>query len=237
MIDKESLKGSLNPKLIVERIQFMEEFYKTHPNFFHPSGLLVFCGPQGSGKTLSAVSYVQKLTYSYPKAILVTNMQIEGINPETTILKYMGIESLLKVKNGFHGVIFLIDEIHLQFNSQDSKNVPLEVMKQAAQQRKQRIHIVGTSQKFNRLSKPFREQINVACLCRSYFTFLQVNKFVLGEESEEKDGKLNAPCKYRTFWFHNPKLYNNYDTFEVMATANTLNEISQQTKSEVFLNG
>lgn len=41
------------------------------------SGLLVFCGGQGSGKTLSAVQYVKKLCEQYPRAILVTNVKIE----------------------------------------------------------------------------------------------------------------------------------------------------------------
>lgn len=48
-------------------------------NILIQSGLLVFCGGQGSGKTLSAVQYVKKLCEEYPRAVLVTNVDIKGL--------------------------------------------------------------------------------------------------------------------------------------------------------------
>ncbi len=118
---------------------------------------MVFCGPQGSGKTLSAVNYVRDLTWVYPKVKLVTNVDIKGLNPVVQVFEYNGIESITSIENGYDGVIFLIDEIHLEFNSLESKNIPIEIMIEVSQQRKQRKHIVGTSQQFLRLAKPLRE--------------------------------------------------------------------------------
>ena len=48
------LDGSLNPVNIGRVIKHNHDFYKSHPGYFRPEGLLVFCGEQGSGKTLSA---------------------------------------------------------------------------------------------------------------------------------------------------------------------------------------
>ncbi|MFQ9701887.1 MAG: hypothetical protein ACLR0U_04940 [Enterocloster clostridioformis] len=46
----------------------------------------------------------------------------------------------------------MIDEIHLEFNSLESKNIDIEVMIEVSQQRKQRKHIIGTSQVYEWLA-------------------------------------------------------------------------------------
>lgn len=73
------LDGSLNPVNVARVIKHNHDFYKSHPGYFRPEGLLVFCGEQGSGKTLSAVQYVKRLCEEYPRAILCTNVQISGL--------------------------------------------------------------------------------------------------------------------------------------------------------------
>ena len=90
-------------------------FKKAHPEYFDPEGLLIFCGAQGSGKTLSAVQYVKKVCKAYPKAILCTNVAITGLPEETQVVEYDGIECLKTLENGYAGVIYFIDEIHLEF--------------------------------------------------------------------------------------------------------------------------
>ena len=56
-------------------------------------------------------------------------------------------------------MLYFIDELHLELNSLESKNIDIDVMVEISQQRKQRKHIVGTSQVYMRLAKPIREQI------------------------------------------------------------------------------
>ena len=140
------LDGSLNPVNVARVIKHNHDFYKSHPGYFRPEGLLVFCGEQGSGKTLSAVQYVKRLCEEYPRAILCTNVQISGLSPATEVVEYDGLDCLKNLENGYYGVIYLIDEIHLEFNSLESKNIDIEVMIEVSQQRKQRKHIIGTSQ-------------------------------------------------------------------------------------------
>ena len=177
---------------------------------------MIFCGPQGSGKTLSAVQYVKKICNEYPNAILVTNVEIKGLNEATEVYEYEGIESFKKYENGFAGVIYLIDEIHLEFNSLESKNISIEEMIEFAQQRKQRKHIVGTTQVYGRLAKPLREQIKDVVLCRNYFKLLQFNSLIDGTKTIEKDGHLTTDTVKRFFWFHSPDLYKCYDTYAKM---------------------
>src|SRR5215213_8382864 len=46
-------------------------------NFFWPTGTQVYCGIQGSGKTISAVKHIHDLKQRYPHAILVSNLQLQ----------------------------------------------------------------------------------------------------------------------------------------------------------------
>ena len=55
------LEGSLNPFDLIRFIRFKRNFLAEHPEYFEPEGLLVFCGAQGAGKTLSAVQYCLRL--------------------------------------------------------------------------------------------------------------------------------------------------------------------------------
>lgn len=210
------LDGSMNPWNVLKVVKHNHDFYLSHPEYFRPEGLLVFCGEQGSGKTLSAVQYVKRLCEEYPDAILCTNVDIMDLPDTTEVIEYNGLDCLKRLENGYRGVIYFIDEIHLEFNSLESKNIDIEVMIEVSQQRKQRKHIVGTSQVYGRLAKPFREQIRNVVLCANFCKILQINTLIDGSKSSEKDGHLVTDSIKRFFWFHKPELYNSYDTYAKM---------------------
>lgn len=213
---KEFLYGSKNPLDFFKTLSFKRSFKKEHTEYFEPEGILVFCGWQGSGKTISAVNYISQLSYWYPKAIIVSNTDLNNINPDSTVLPYEGMKSLTEINNGEFGVIYFIDEIQLEYNSLESKNIPIEVFVEIAQQRKQRKHIVGTSQVYQRLAKPFREQIRWIVSCKNYFGCIQFNRLIDGQTATEKDGELYFEQSKPFIWFHTVSLYNGYDTFAKM---------------------
>lgn len=132
------------------------------------------------------------------------------------VIEYNGIDCLKEVENGEEGVLYLIDEIHLEFNSLESKNIPIEVIIEISQQRKQRKHIVGTSQVYMRMAKPLREQIKNVVICRNFFKIFQWNRLVDGETSHEENGKLVFDTQKFVGWFHSPNLYKSYDTYKKM---------------------
>lgn len=210
------LKGSCNPDNVLSSLKYKRDFKKAHPEYFDPDGLMVFCGPQGSGKTLSAVQYCRKLLEKYPQCKFVTNVAIEGLPEEVEVIEYDGLDSLMNISNGYAGVLYLIDEIQLEFNSLESKNISIEEMTEFAQQRKQRKHIVGTSQVFMRLAKPLREQIKRVVVCQGFFGLVQHNVEIDGTTAVEKDGELCATVKGSYWWFHSPDLYSCYDTYAKM---------------------
>ena len=189
-------------------------FAKANPDFFDPDGILLFVGPQGSGKTLSAVQYVKNLLSMYPKCVLVSNIEILGLD----YLHWTDGSELTSVSNGQKGVIYLVDEIQLYFNSLKSKDVGEDVFVQIAQQRKQRKHIVGTTQVFGRLAKPFREQLSAAILCANFLGCIQYNQ-VLSRDcvaGETADLTLAGYTSEKHIWLHTRELYGSYDTYDLV---------------------
>lgn len=212
----ECMRGSHNPFDIFRTKKYVRNFYKENPDYFKPEGIVIFSAFQGQGKTLSSVDYVRNLTWLYPKAILCTNTEIQGLNPLTEVIEYQGIESLIDINNGYNGVIYYIDEIELEFNCLESKGIPASVIKEFAQARKQRKHIIGTSQFFLRVAKPLREQTKFVVMTRKILGFIQYNLLCDGMTLSEDKGKIKMNVLKKFWWFHTPELYDSYDTFAKM---------------------
>lgn len=238
-------KASLNPAVIFKWLRYKIDFFKEHPFYFLPDGLLIFTGAQGSGKTMSAVNYVVNLMNMYPRCRLVTNLYIadypaltferfrkieeeKGVKFESQydwkehyrktnrVFPFYDAEDFKRYENGEYGVIYLVDEIQLYLGSLESKNINLDVMTEVSQQRKQRKHIVATSQVFGRMAKPLREQFSDVVVCRNYFHFLQKNMLVKRDSTSKEstaDTTLSGIVD-KVFWFfHDPAMYKRYDTY------------------------
>ena len=187
-----------------------------NPDELSVTGINIFCGPQGSGKTLSLVHYFKRIIKDYPKAIVVTNIDFNFDIPNK-VIEYSGFEDF-QIENGIYGVIYLLDEIHLILNSLESKGVPLSIIVELSQQRKQRKLILGSSQVYSRMAKPLREQIRNVIVCKNYFGFFQFNYLIDAfETSENSNGKLEVKKMKTSFFFHRKEDYTNYDTYKKMA--------------------
>lgn len=232
MINIQAMKESLNPLNFIKKLRYDWKFYKENPTYFKPDGLTIFVGSQGSGKSLSAVAYIYNLLEFYPKAKLVTNIDLLDYPIDNIrVFRFKEAQDLTRYKNGKEGVIFLIDEIQLYFNSLGSKNINMDVMTQISQQRKQRIHIVATSQVFGRMAKPLREQFSCVILCKSYFNFIQKNSLIDRDsiDGEESTGTNISGKVVKNFWFfRSPEMFKRYDTYAVIQNENLQVGIEKQ---------
>ena len=201
-------------------------------DMYRASGVSIYCGWQGSGKTLSAVKHVNNLLVKYPKAILVTNLNIDNKYLKNKIISFSDHdklhELLVSVENGKYGVIYLIDEIHTYFNALESKNIPPYIFTEISQQRKQRKCIIGTSQLFLRMAKPFREQANYMIMCKTYLNLFTFNKVYDAHTltTDASGALLGRPIK-RGFFFHSQRLRDMYDTYQKVVSGKTEYENSQ----------
>lgn len=201
---------------IFDTFSFKFKQQKEHPERMPCDGIICFCGEQGSGKTLSAMHYVYNLASSFPRAKVVTNV---GINwdLENEVLPYTGPDDMLSINNGEYGVIFFLDEMHIEFNSLESKGMDTHIFELVSQQRKARKHIVGTSQVFGRLAKPFREQFKFAVCCDNFLgcVFRQIiykaTNIATGEDITTK-----LTPRATRIYFPSPSDFDLYDTTQII---------------------
>lgn len=215
MSDYEYFKGSLNPVNFFRSLAHDVRFYRANPFYFEPCGIWLFCGAQGSGKTLSAVKTLKRLLKEYPAAVVCTNLDIRGIS--VPVIPFTDYDQLLTLTNGIYGVIYLIDEIHVLWNSLESRNIPINEMAVFAQMRKDRRIILGTSQVYGRVAKPIREQLKYVIKCRNVLKYIQINEVIdpnadTGSSVTENDGNLDGQIIQTSWFFHSPEDYDSYDT-------------------------
>lgn len=229
---------------------------RKNPDFFWPNGTQVYCGTQGSGKTISAVKHVLDLKKRYPKSLLVSNIKLNN-KSEVNFSSREALKSiiylfrsgqysysdnyilfdtmdqlemvLVDVNNGTFGVIYLIDEIHTYFNALDSKNIPMYVFTEISQQRKQRKLIIGTSQLFLRMAKPLREQCDSLIMCNTLFGVFTNQKVYEGATLDvDYNGNLVGKHKKSGWFFHNRELRNSFDTFQKVVSGAEQYEVQQK---------
>lgn len=196
--------------LAIDAIYYRKFCYK-----FNQYGLTVFCGRQGAGKTISMVNYAIYAKNRFPDCIIVANFKFKYAD------FYMeDWQDFLKYRNGTKGVLFLIDEIHGEYSSQDWKDFPENLLSQISQQRKQRIKIACTSQVYSRVVKQIREQSFSVVQCLTFLNRWTFNReydardYEMYCESAEKKKKLK-PIRKSSF-IQDDCLRNSYDTYEVI---------------------
>ena len=188
-----------------------ENTLKTNDGFQY-AGLWCFSGSQGSGKTLLMMHLLKQVLEESPNAIVVSNISIYGVPS----YPYTGIDDFEEYKNGRDGVIFVIDEIHTLFNSLESKNMPLSTMQVWCQNRKNRRLILGTSQRFNRISKGVREQVTWNYECRKGIAGVFYSYRVYDGSEYDEQGKYCEEEPRRHFYIPQVSVMRMYNTLEVV---------------------
>lgn len=185
--------------------------FNQDPEFFRFQGLHVFCGEQGSGKTIALVEFIIRMQKEYPKAKCITNL---GYTGEDDVLSEW--QQLLTYNNGKKGVIVGIDEIQNWFAS-GKNTLPESMLEVVTQNRKNRRIIVATSQVFTRMAKGLREQCTLIYEPITFLgciTWVRIKKPIL-----DSDGNV-VEKKYRGSYFfvHTQELRDAYDTYKVIHT-------------------
>lgn len=179
-------------------------------NFFPVSGLIIYEGRQGSGKTSSMVHELHKLQYQYPKTKTITNF---GYTKQDVELNHWS--QLIDYKNGYEGVIVGIDELQNWFSSKQSKDFPPEMLSVVTQNRKNRRVIFGTAQNFYMLAKDIRTQCTEVRRCHTFLGVLSVVHCV--RPVTNSAGEVEKYKHIRFYcWVHTPEERNSYDTYKAI---------------------
>ena len=179
---------------------------------FPYAGMWLFTGSQGSGKTLLMMHLVKQIAEQYPECELVSNISIYGLQTHV----YNGVEDFDKYNNGVNGTIFIIDEIHTLFNSLESKGMPLSTMQVWCQNRKNRRLILGTSQRFSRISTGIREQTTWHYDCKKGIAGLFYAYRVFDGSDYDDSGNYKEKEPKLNFYVPQVSVMRMYNTLEVV---------------------
>ncbi len=188
--------------------QFVIDRFSLDPDSFNFFGLHMICGEQGSGKTMTLIWLLKKLKERFPLANIASNMDINFQDN-----KLISGDDLLKLTNGIYGQIIVLDEIQNWWSSLESKNIPPELLAEICQQRKQRKAIIGTSQVFERIAKPFREQTTILYKPLTVFGCLTIVR--LYKPKIKDDGAVDKLRLIKLEMFvHDKELRESFDTYQ-----------------------
>lgn len=194
--------------------QFILDLFNKNPDNFPLHGLHLFCGEQGSGKTMAMIHFAQQIKNNYPLCQVSANFQVHFADSKTE-----SIDDIVFKNNGELGQVQMIDEIQTWFNSLESKNFPIDMIQEICQQRKQRKMILGTSQVFTRVAKAIREQVTLIyepMTILSCLTIVRVYKPKLDDNGTETSRR-----RVKMYFFvHTEELRNCYDTYEKIERLN-----------------
>lgn len=198
---------------------WIQDFKNRDKNLFNLYGLRLYCGRQGSGKTIGIVHDLEEYRRRYPHVKIYTNF---GYRSQTAPL--VSLNDLIDpdLLNGTDGVIFAIDEIQNEFSSSASRDFPESLLSQITQQRKQRICILASSQVFTRIAKPLREQSFIVVDCKTIggrytkLKYIDADDYISYAENPNPKKRLKLKKKAVKVFVQTDALRACYDSYELI---------------------
>lgn len=208
------------PILFVIGLVWQIKDRKKNPHFYRPHGLYVFSGLYGSGKTVSMVRYLDELLEKYPKMHVYSNFDIPKHNSQL-------LESTEQIDDLYSsdGIVFVIDEAQLSFNSHDRGNdaFPWEMVSAITQNRKQGKVMLFSAQHFYHVNKQIRDLCFRIIHCNSFLGLYFRNKWYDsdGYERAFAPDVEKRPWPLRTDRFIGyPELFESFDTHKKLGKLN-----------------
>ena len=194
----------LIPKRMGEYLQYLSS------KEFSRSGLILFCGAQGEGKTYSMIHQATLDLCEFPDMKIFSNLW--------TIFSDGRLDDwkpLIYEKNGEKGIAFLFDEISLWWNSR-FRDLPPDVLQELVQNRKNHRVIYGTCQSISMCDRQIRLQAseyrNCHCLF-GFFIFCTCWRPVFDFDGNLSDKKFLGIKIY----IQDDVIRESYDTFETIS--------------------
>lgn len=178
--------------------------------YFPLFGIWVYSGAQRSGKTLNMIHTVREIHKRYPECLFVSNINLYNIPHQV----FTGFSDFDKYNNGQKGICFVIDEIQTLFSSLESKGVPPSQLTTWSQNGKNRRVILGTSQRFTRISKGIREQCMLHMECRDFILFRRYR--VLDATLYNDDGQYTGKIPPWKYYIPDVQAMLSYNTHEIV---------------------
>lgn len=178
---------------------------------FKEHGLFLFCGEQGSGKTMSMTYNINLLCLRYPELFILTNY---GLLCQD--LPLTSPDDLLNYHNGERGIVFGIDEIQATWNSRLWRdNFSPELMGALCQNRKSHRVIFATCQSVSQVDKAIRLQTRRYIQNYTLFDFLTISLWYKPHFDFEGNLEKSTLKKIQIF-LQEPSIRYQYNTYDII---------------------
>lgn len=178
---------------------------------FNLYGMTLMVGDQGSGKSMALVEELERIRKDFPKALIITNFGYINQHQE-----FNDWNDFFEIRNGADGVVFALDEIQNEFNSNAWKNFPEELLSEITQQRKQKVKIFATAQVYQDVAVQLRRQTLYVAECSTLAERWTVVRCFRRKDYERAqnfaEGTQKVQKVYKRSFVQNAELRELYDT-------------------------
>lgn len=190
--------------------------------------IYLFIGMFGHGKTLSMTHRARIIYAKFGDNVrFISNYKLIGI-PYIELINFNQLVDLGEEEdNKYVGTVVLIDEIENILNNRNFSKFPLALLHTLTQQRKKRVYIMASSQRYFMVDKLFRSLVHNVFNCNKYWRFQHVEVYDAWD-LEQAMNYRDIKRLSNKWWFVKNQDYNSYDTTEMIKKGTAENFISNE---------
>lgn len=206
----------------------IEYFAKRKWENFDYYGITMFIGMFGHGKTLSMSHACEKIYARYGDSVrFISNYKLNNI-PYIKLENFNQLVDLGEEEdNDYVGTVVCIDEVENLLSHRNYANFPLALLHLLTQQRKKRVYIMCSAQRFFMVDKIFRSITTNVYDCNKYWRFQHMELYDAWDYENAMNFQLIKP-QSNIWWFVRNKDYESYDTSEMIMKDSAENFISNE---------
>lgn len=197
---------------------------------FNLYGIDIFVGMFGHGKTLSMTHRAMQIYKKYGDDVrFISNYKLVGI-PYIPLINFNQLVDLGNEDpegRKYKGTVVLIDEVENILNNRNYSKFPLALLHSLTQQRKLKLYIMSSAQRFFTVDKYWRILCNHVFNCNKYWRFQHVEVY----DAWDLENAMNYRDIKRIgniWWFVKNQDYNSYDTEEMIKKGTAEDFISNE---------
>lgn len=193
---------------------------------FNLYGIDMFIGMFGHGKTLS-MTHKARLIYSRfgDSVRFISNYKLVDI-PYIPLINFNQLVDIGEEEDSkYVGTVVLIDEVENVLSHRNFANFPLALLHTLTQQRKKKVYILCSAQRFFMVDKLFRSITTNVINCNKFWRFQHCEIY----DAWDLENAMNYSMirrKANLWWFIKNKDFDSYDTSEMVKKTTAENFIS-----------
>lgn len=179
-------------------------------------GIQMFVGMFGKGKTLSMSHKAQQIYDRFGDRVrFISNYKLNNI-PYIPLENFSQLVDLGEEEENYYiGTVVLIDEIENVLSHRNYANFPLPLLHMLTQQRKKKVYILCSAQRFFMVDKIFRSITTNVYDCNKHWRFQNMKLFDAWDYENGINPQL-LQAQANIWWFVKNRDYESYDTSQMI---------------------